>query len=47
MHTKCSISGGLVKLVAVQALKDGPLVGHEIHFLKNLIPDLEARIVQF
>ena len=44
-HQVLDFAGGLVKLVAVQALKDGPLVGHEIHFLKNLIPDLEARIV--
>ncbi|MCP4996012.1 MAG: Trk system potassium transporter TrkA [Gammaproteobacteria bacterium] len=37
-------AGGLVRLVAVRAYQDGPLVGHELRTLYEHIPHIDARV---
>ena len=37
-------AGGLVQLVAMKALKGGPLVGHEIRELRNHLPGIDSRV---
>jgi len=37
-------AGGLVQLVAMKALKGGPLVGHEIRELRDHLPGIDSRV---
>ncbi|BCE03032.1 Trk system potassium transporter TrkA [Marinicellulosiphila megalodicopiae] len=37
-------AGGLVQLVAIQAIKGGPLVGHQLQTIRDHMPDVEARV---
>ncbi len=37
-------AGGRVRLVAVKAYRDGPLVGHELRQLYEHMPDVDARV---
>lgn len=37
-------AGGLVRLVAVRAYENGPLVGHELRTLYDHMPDIDARV---
>ena len=37
-------AGGKVSLVAVRAFHGGPLVGHEVRYLRQLIPNIETRV---
>nr|VFJ44754.1 MAG: trk system potassium uptake protein TrkA [Candidatus Kentron sp. DK] len=38
-------AGGAVSLVAVKAFYGGPLVGHELRMLRDLVPDIDTRVV--
>ena len=37
-------SKGLARLVAIQATKGGPLVGHELSYLRNHMPRIDTRV---
>jgi trk system potassium uptake protein TrkA len=37
-------AGGMVQLVAMKALKGGPLVGHEIRELRDHLPGIDSRV---
>lgn len=37
-------AGGMVQLVAMKALKGGPLVGHEIRDLRDHLPGIDSRV---
>lgn len=37
-------AGGRVRLVGMRADADGPLVGHPIRYMRELVPDVEARV---